>query len=244
MQPLSAGAVLEAWERSAEGSATEQALALLGEAYPQAGAGEIEALPLGERDRRLLKLRRRTLGRPLEGHSQCPRCAESLEFSLATEQLLAGAASRGGAPGELRLGELRVRFRLPDSTDLEAAQTAASAEAARDLLLARCVLEAHRGGRAVAAGELSADETAALAARMAEVDPAAELLLDLECAGCGHRWRQQLDIAGFFAAEIDLLARRLLAEVHALARGYGWREADILAMSAHRRRRYLELLGG
>jgi hypothetical protein len=37
--------------------------------------------------------------------------------------------------------------------------------------------------------------------------------------------------------------RRLLREVHTLALAYGWREADILNMSARRRRFYLEMAG-
>jgi hypothetical protein len=35
----------------------------------------------------------------------------------------------------------------------------------------------------------------------------------------------------------------MVREVHRMASAYGWREADILAMSAFRRQRYLELIG-
>ena len=44
-------------------------------------------------------------------------------------------------------------------------------------------------------------------------------------------------------AELATQAKRLLREVHFLARAYGWREADILAMSARRRQAYLEMVG-
>jgi hypothetical protein len=37
-------------------------------------------------------------------------------------------------------------------------------------------------------------------------------------------------------------ARRLLREVHELARAYHWSEADILRLDRRRRRRYLALL--
>ena len=36
------------------------------------------------------------------------------------------------------------------------------------------------------------------------------------------------------------MVRSLFDEVHALASCYGWREADILAMSGERRRQYLQ----
>ena len=50
------------------------------------------------------------------------------------------------------------------------------------------------------------------------------------------------DIAGFFWAELDAWARRLLREIHTLARFYGWSEAEILALSPLRRRCYLEMV--
>jgi len=46
----------------------------------------------------------------------------------------------------------------------------------------------------------------------------------------------------FFWAELAAEAKRLLREVDALARAYGWREADILALSSQRRHAYLELV--
>jgi hypothetical protein len=36
----------------------------------------------------------------------------------------------------------------------------------------------------------------------------------------------------------------MLVEVHKLASAYGWREADILAMSATRRSMYLNIING
>jgi hypothetical protein len=81
-----------------------------------------------------------------------------------------------------------------------------------------------------------------LAERLEECDSLAETLLDLRCPACKDEWQIAFDIASFLHAEVDAQARRLLREVHTLARGYGWHEAEILAMSARRRRDYLELL--
>ncbi|MGQ0568671.1 MAG: phage baseplate protein, partial [Armatimonadota bacterium] len=83
-----------------------------------------------------------------------------------------------------------------------------------------------------------------LAARMAEAQPEAEVLLDLECAACGHRWQAPLDIAAFLWTEIASRAKRLLREVHTLAQVYGWRESDVLALSDARRQHYLGLVTG
>jgi hypothetical protein len=90
---------------------------------------------------------------------------------------------------------------------------------------------------------LPADVTEAISARMAEADPQADVRLNLVCPQCNHRWQAPLDIAAFLWSEIQAWAVRLLREAHLLASTYGWREADILAMTPWRRQVYLELIG-
>jgi hypothetical protein len=109
-------------------------------------------------------------------------------------------------------------------------------EAGRALVLERCVL----GGGAHA---LDGAAAGAVAARLAEADPGALIEVALACPECGHEWALPFDIASFLCAEIDACARRLVGEVHTLAAAYGWREGDVLAMSAGRRAAYLELVG-
>jgi len=112
------------------------------------------------------------------------------------------------------------------------------------LIAKRCIISASENGAVLDLGELPDEVFAQLAARLAEQEPGAELLLDLTCGPCGHRWQPLLDVGAFLWAEIDVLARRLLHEVHVLARAYGWRETEIMAMSAARRRLYLDLVAG
>ena len=78
---------------------------------------------------------------------------------------------------------------------------------------------------------------------MHEADPQADTQLSLTCPTCARVWQQAFDIVSYLWAEIGDWARRTLQEVHALATAYGWREADILAMSAQRRQWYLEMIG-
>jgi hypothetical protein len=84
---------------------------------------------------------------------------------------------------------------------------------------------------------------AALVDAVTERDPQAETRFQLTCAACGHRWSALFDVVSFFWTELAARAERLLIEVHALARAYGWREADVLTMSESRRHFYLELVG-
>jgi hypothetical protein len=247
MRPLTPERILAVWEEAQGHGPTVRALALLAAASPETAWEELAALPLGERDRRLLALRGHALG-PLAGFTRCPTCREPLDISLDTRELeaAAGLAPVEDTAAERKLSQdgLDLRFRPADSFDLLAAERCAGVEEARLLLAERCLLEARRGGAPVPAADLADEEVAILATGMAEADPGAELLLDLRCPACGHGWWEVLDVASFFWSELEVQARRLLREVYALARAFGWREADILALSPQRRRLYLEMVSG
>jgi hypothetical protein len=241
VRPLSAGATLHAWERGAGQHPLDRALTLLQAAEPGATRGELAALPVGERDARLLRLRAATLGPSLAAFTACPACGERLETAFDTTPLLADAPA--DAPLEARGGGVRMRFRLPDSRDLAAAAGSGSVEAARRALAGRCVLEAFRDdGAAVAPPELPDAALGALSEAMGRAAPAADVTLALSCAECGHAWEAALDVGPVFWAEVAARARVLLREVHSLAAAYHWSEAEVLAMSPARRRAYLQMV--
>jgi hypothetical protein len=125
---------------------------------------------------------------------------------------------------------------MPNSLDLRAASDCSDVTEARMLLLNRCLLDNRAEG-------LPEPLLTELADRLSRKDPFADVTLALQCVACGHSWRVIFDIATFLWNEIDALARRLMLEVLALARAFGWSESDILAMSAVRRQFYLEMAG-
>lgn len=240
MRPFTAEDFLLAREASASNSAAGQAIELLARAFPGERAEGLWRLPLGSRNDRLLALHERLFGPRMEAYAECPHCGEELELSLD-----ANAFPPAGGPAtevELEADGYAIRFCLLNSSDLHAAAQCADVSAARVVLVERCVLEAKHGDEAILAGELPPEIVERLAERLEAGDPHAETLFDLLCPACKGEWQIAFDIASFLYAEVDAQARRLLREVHALARGYGWRETDILALSARRRRDYLELL--
>jgi hypothetical protein len=246
MPGLTASQLLDVWELGLPEGGTGRALTVLAAACPDRSREELARLPLGRRDALLLGVRAATVGPGLDSLADCPACGEQLEFSLDTAALHAEMdddlpAPDAGAAFTLHAGGVRLDYRLPDSGDLLAAADCPDVASGRALLARRCVLGAHRDGQTVEVEDLPDQALDALAAAMAARDSGAEIELNLTCPPCGHGWRVGLDVAGFFWTEIDALARRLLLEVDALARAYGWREADILAMTAARRLRYLEL---
>ena len=219
--------VLAAWEHAQRLERPWRELALL-EMVEPGTPDDLARLPIGERDRRLLRLRISLLGRRMDAEADCVACGDRLELELDADHLLADLPASDDRT--VTLGEWTAHVRAPDSTDVAAALRADDPDGE---MIVRCT--------DLGAGHLSEDQRDAVIARMAELDPASELVLDARCPGCGQSWHEPIDPAAFVILEIDRLATRLLREVDQLARAYGWRESDVLGLSAARRRAYLEL---
>jgi len=143
----------------------------------------------------------------------------------------------------LLVEDYEIRFRLPRTEDLSAIAGLPDANSARQVLLRRCLLSACRGDSEIPVDSLPQHILSAVATRMSDVDPQANVQLAVSCPSCAHKWQATFDIVSFFWLELDAWAQRLVREVHTLAATYGWREADIVAMSPRRRQTYLELIG-
>jgi hypothetical protein len=242
MRPLSAPELLDVWERSQGEAAAIRPLVLLAAACQEASSAALAELSIGERDRRLLDIRELTFGPELGSIADCERCGERLEWTIVCSRLRAPSPATI-APLEVDCDGYHVDFRLPNSVDVaDAARCSGTAEA-RQRLLERCIRGATHLGAAVAAANLPASVADAVAHQMARADPQGDAAVELSCPGCGHQWRAVFDIASFFWTEITAWAQRTLKDVHTLAMAYGWREADILALSAWRRQAYLDLIG-
>jgi hypothetical protein len=241
MRALTAHDLLAIWESGEGRHPVDQALAILAAACPEKSWQELAALDLGRRDGLLLALHTRSFGPQLEGFAACPACSQELEFNLPQ---LPGPEAEAPPEGIMELDGYRIAYRLPDSFDLAAAASSPALEDARAALLKRLVGPVSREGADVPLQALPSTAISALGEQLVEHSPLLELLLELQCPACGQRWTVLLDIAAFLWSEIASRARRLLQEVHLLARAYGWSEAQILALSARRRKMYMQMVMG
>jgi hypothetical protein len=242
MHTLSATELLKVWERGLAQSPAQRALTLLNAGCTETPLERITQFNIAERDIQLLVLREQIFGPQLSSIATCPACGQRLEFGFDGADI---RASSGGDPDEtlsVTHGEYEVQFRLPNSLDLASLDPATGSEANRQLLWQSCVITAQRAGAEIAAAELPEEVVAAIAQRMSEADPDADVQLALRCPHCDHAWHAPLDIVSYFWSEIHSWAVRILREIHTLASAYGWREADVLALSPHRRQAYLEMI--
>jgi hypothetical protein len=242
MRPLSAAGLLRVWERGQAQRPFDRAMTLLAAGLPDQSPETVAGLSIGQRDGALIALREQSMGGQLRAYAECPACKAELTFTLRTEDLRNSASADAQAgTGEVSRDGISVSYRLPSSRDFEDLPAKSDAQAIRDRLARRCMIDAQRDGRQIDAGELPPALIDEISEAMARQDPQAEILINLSCPECDHRWSDFFDISSFFWMEITVMAKRLLADVDALARRYGWREADILAMTPMRRHTYLQL---
>jgi hypothetical protein len=243
MQALTAQQLLTVWESGQFEMPTGRAMALLSAAFPAVSAESLTELSIGQRDAQLLRLREWTFGPHLLAVSDCPQCGERVELTFTVDDIRPPAEIEQTEPLSLAVEDYEISFRLPNSADLMAVADGGDVNAIRNVLAERCVLQVRFQGADAASSDLPENVISAISGRMAATDPQADIQLALECPGCGHEWKAMFDIVSFFWREISVCVRRLLSEIHVLASAYGWREADILAMSQWRRNFYLEMLG-
>lgn len=240
---LSSAEFLGVWEAALNQRPMQRAITLLACVHPELTIDQLQHLPLGKRDTLLMELREALFGSRLKCLTNCPRCREKLEIELDLGQLHSTVQVIEEPEHILQNDDVEVTFRLPDTADMFQIAMLRDPIQARQALLERCILRASCRGSHIKAAELPEQIITQIAARMAEIDPQADIQISLSCPACSLSWSTPFEISNYLWSELNNWAVRILKEVHRLARAYGWREADILSLSPLRRQFYLELIG-
>jgi hypothetical protein len=243
MRALSAPELLAAWERGRPLGPVGRALTLLAAASSEASSDEFASLSIGRRDADLLALREETFGSEMAGVAVCPRCGEQLELLFSAAQIRPPPVAETGQAFALTMDDYQLQVRPPNSLDLAAIGEQPDMILRRRLLFERCLIAAYRVAEPISADQLPAEIFDAAEEGMAQADPNADIRLAICCQACDHQWQGTFDILSFFWDEIEAWSTRILHEIHILASAYGWREQEILALSAKRRQIYLAMVG-
>jgi hypothetical protein len=234
--PNDEAALLAAWD-AARGQPAWRRPLLVAAALD--GGPAPEGRPLGELNARLLALAADWFTDRLDGVVPCAHCGERLELQLPVRQALSLAPYPPDPQPFTVDGEgWRVATRLPTPADLAAAAEADDGvEGAQDLLLGRLVVAVEPAGALADPAVVEAVDAA-----LAERDPLGALTVSVACPDCGHTDSATVDVGAWWWTLAEARIRRIVEEVHRLARAYGWSEPEVLAVSPHRRAWYLELV--
>jgi hypothetical protein len=202
---------------------------------------------LSERNARFIEIHASLFGRDLALVSHCPACGAIAEFTGDCAVLTRRLAEEMSTPEEGSSHHLEshghlVEFRLPDAADVKAASTEDADDDFVWRLLDRCVVKCTRDGADVSVRELPGLVLEALSGRMEMLAPGASVSFAVTCPHCDARWNAPLDAAQLVWQKVQAAAERLLFEIDALARAYGWTELDVLRLSPLRRAAYLQMV--
>lgn len=195
--------------------------AILSLAFRAPGGTALDAarLSLIDRQAALIRLATRLGTWPADFIAACERCGAGNRMRVAPSEF----AHR---PGPRHIDHAGQRFMAPNGNH-EARLAEGGTLALADLACP-------------ASAPLPAADLATVLRRFSDEGPAFEPALPWNCTACGTPARFWFDPLAWIAAE----TRSLLADIHTLARAYGWTEATILALPRGRRRAYLALIGG
>jgi hypothetical protein len=233
---IAAHQLLDAWERALGQPAPTRVVPLLA-AATGTPAADVLQWSIAHRDAVLFGLREALFGARAEAVQPCPGCQQELEFEVDLRPLRPEPRGEAATSSEVFVDGRRVRYRPPNTADLEAAAVLEDAAGARDALLARCIESVTPEGP-----ESQSSVSSEIVRLLSESEADAEARLSLVCPVCQHAWQAPFDIAAFLWSEVDDWAWRTLRQVHRLARAYAWTEPEVLSLSPSRRQIYLDLL--
>jgi len=243
MPIISDASLLNTWEQAIHLTYIDRGLLLLSLLDPELSITDSAKLSIGERDSRLLLLREEIFGSRLINTVVCPSCRNKLEWESNTRDLFLKQPDYNINNDEFDFSEneFLVKFRLPNSEDI-AGVLNYSEGVQEDYLIKQCILKAERSGKAIQPDKLPPGLLDKILERMEELDPQADISINLTCPECGNKWTSHFDISAYLWSEINYWAINLMQEVDILARAYGWTETEIINLSPVRRHIYIDLI--
>jgi hypothetical protein len=196
------------------------------------------SLTMGDVTALALQVRKLTFGDVLQCVMACPSCAEEMSVDLALGRLLLDTASEPATTCTVSADGYTVILRPVTGDDLLGLGEVGNEMGTPERVVKSCVVNCDPPLPAKMSDELLAKLSSALC----ELDPQADLLLDLTCPSCKHRFEAPFFPEDFLLREIDARRSQLEMEVHWLAFNYGWSEKAILSLPISKRKRYVELI--
>ncbi|OAN36775.1 hypothetical protein [Mycolicibacterium iranicum] len=164
-------------------------------------------------------------------------CGQPIEVELSLGEVLEAATETPDEPFAVHIGSDRYMLRRPTGADQVAwLQTAYGSEVlAQRAIASSLIVEGP-------SGEPGPEVVAAIDAYLDVADPLVRFTLTAVCPYCGDAAEHDAGLAEAALRILSLAQTRTIADVHGLARAYGWTENEVLGLPAWRRQAYLDLV--
>ena len=215
----------------------------------------IRNLPIGDRIALILHLRKITIGNILHCTIHCPNCTEKLSIDIPTDSIIQPPNPNPQITYTTKINntQYNLQIRPINGADLETLtqnqtpQTTTTAGGDDNIdvdvtlsekLLRACILSSDPP----LPKTLSSQFQEQLSKKLSEIDPQADLTLNITCTLCNKTLQTTLDIEDFFFQEITSQYPQIEREIHWIALHYHWDEKTILSLPTSKRKRYVELI--
>lgn len=244
MHPISAEQLLLIWQQVHSYSMLPKTLLLLEMITPESKKTDVGLLSIGQRDTRLLQLRKYLFGSTLHNTTICPECNTKMEWDMDLQDLIIQEVDNSEFSLEhtIEVDNFKIRFRLPNSKDILMILSKDDDKSKSNALINNCILEIKAINSNNKIKSIPKKIIRTLAEKIPELDPAADIRMNITCPSCENRWMVVFDIMSYLWWEIDNWVQKTLQEVYILASAFGWSEKDILNMDAERRHIYIGMI--
>lgn len=243
MKRISTAELLQIWDDCYPLPVIEKSLYLLSVLYGTE-INKVSELSIGERDAGLLSFRKWLFGSRLINVATCPKCSTPMEWETDIESITLQEVHPDQAVKILKLESdgFKINFRLPNSSDVISAMANPGLSSDSSSFIAGCILEIQKDQQTLVPEALPAEMFERIDQIMSNADPQADVTMLLNCPECEEKWEASFDIMNYLWLEIDNWAKHLMQEVAVLAKNFSWSESDILNLSIHKRKLYLDMV--
>jgi hypothetical protein len=206
-------------------------------------------MTLGERAYILIQLRKIIFGSHLDCVVTCPLCNKRMSLELNLDGILNSYQLPTEKEHTTMIDGYSITVRPIITDDLTEfiskndtnplKQPHSEALDKMEAILRRCITSSDPP---LPDSNLDNDFMNKVSSLLNDIDPFAEILLDLDCPECKSKFELPFHIEHFVIDEIDLALNQHEREVHWLALNYNWSEASILELPVTKRKRYVQLI--
>jgi hypothetical protein len=198
----------------------------------------IRKLSLGDRAILIIQIRATLLGDKIQALLKCPFCKESLSFELSSKSLIQQSRVKPLVAYPVEFENFLLMVKPVTGAVLEAIAESSSSNNSLEQLAKLCIVSSKP-----ALPEKPSDELiATIGSKLREIDPQADIVLNIVCPVCNRPIQVPFEIEEYFFNEMAGRLGQLEREIHWIALNYHWSEKEILSLSITKRKRYIELI--
>ncbi|HEX7032019.1 MAG TPA: hypothetical protein VF172_03370 [Nitrososphaera sp.] len=198
----------------------------------------LRKLSIGDRVALMLHIRRMELGDTLDCTISCVKCHKGMSVALSAAKLLGTKGLERSLGYDMEVGGFNLTIKPLTALDQNKLLSTTEGEDLLQMLARSCII----GAGQTLPEKLPNEAMEAIGSMLEQIDPLSDIVLDISCPECGHKFSASFNVEDFVLRELRVGQSDIDSEVHWLALHYHWSENEILSLPMRRRRKYISLI--